>query len=189
VKFYKILNETECHQGMQYHDGLNVDILPFNPSGDCKSGGIYFAREDILDFLSYGPWIREVTIPYGEPVYHNPGTPEKWKAHMVILGKRRRIDATVIAALLSEGANLTSDAVVWAARNGHVDCLRALLGAGAKPTSYAVELAVHNGHVDCLRALLDAGAKPTPHSVECAARNGHAECAEMLRDELKEISK
>jgi hypothetical protein len=212
MKFYKILNESECHHGMQYKTGLNKDILPFDPSGDCEPGGIYFAREDILSFLGYGQWVREASIPDGEPVYENPGAPRKWKAHRVILGERRRIDAAVIAELLSEGAYPTSDAVEWAARNGHTECLRALLDAGAKPTSYAVDVAACNGHVDCLRilldagakptlytvewavrndhaeclrALLDAGAKPTPYAVEWVARNGHAECAELLRKALR----
>lgn len=51
---------------MQYRDGLNEDVLPFNPNGDCEAGGIYFAREDILAFLDRKQWIREVTLPEGE---------------------------------------------------------------------------------------------------------------------------
>jgi len=60
VNFYKILNKEEVYFGVKYHDGLNEDPRPFNPSGDCEPGGIYFAREDILAFLSYGPWIRQL---------------------------------------------------------------------------------------------------------------------------------
>lgn len=57
MNFYKILSEEEVQYGMKYHDGLNEDILPFNPTGSCMPGGIYFSREDILAFISYGPWI------------------------------------------------------------------------------------------------------------------------------------
>jgi len=92
---------------MHYKDGLNVDVVPFYPHGDCQTGGIYFAREDILGFLSYGVWIREVTLPEGEEVYENPGHPKKWKAHSVILGPRRRVGPQVIMELIKEGADIT----------------------------------------------------------------------------------
>ena len=58
MNYYKILNKKENHYGLQYQTGLNEDILEFNPSGDCTSGGIYFTREDIFAFLDYGPFIR-----------------------------------------------------------------------------------------------------------------------------------
>ena len=35
MNYYKILNESENHQGLQYKTGLNIDPKPFNPSGDC----------------------------------------------------------------------------------------------------------------------------------------------------------
>ena len=108
MRFYKVLNEDECHNGFQYHDGLNVDSEPFNPSGNCEPGGIYFAREDILAFLSYGVWIREVTIPEGEPIYENPGHPKKYKSHRVILGQRRRITPDVVQELIDEGADVNA---------------------------------------------------------------------------------
>lgn len=104
MKFYKILDETECHNGLQYKTGLNIDPIPFNPSGDCEPGGIYYAREDILYFLDYGPWIREVTLPDDARTYLNPRLPVKWKADKVILGERRRINDEVIEELLDEGA-------------------------------------------------------------------------------------
>ena len=107
MNFYKITNEEEFHNGIRYKTGLNVDVLPFNPLGDCESGGIYFAREDILAFGSYGKWIRQVTIPKGDKIYKNPGTLEKWKACRVILGKRRclRTEETLLA-LIKEGAKI-----------------------------------------------------------------------------------
>jgi hypothetical protein len=103
MKFYKITNEEENHRGLQYQDGLIVDIQPFKPYGDCLPGGIYFAREDILYFLDYGPWIREVTIPPGAQVYENPGYPQKWKADKVVLGPRHRITDEVCCSLLDAG--------------------------------------------------------------------------------------
>lgn len=75
MKFYKITNKEEKHYDMQYKDGLNEDVLPFYPEGNCVAGGIYFSREDILAFLEYGCWLREVSLPEGEEVYENPGLP------------------------------------------------------------------------------------------------------------------
>jgi hypothetical protein len=58
TKYYKITNKIETHNDLQYHDGLNIDIIQFKPYGDCEAGGIYFASKDIMAFLEYGPWIR-----------------------------------------------------------------------------------------------------------------------------------
>ena len=130
MKFYKILNEDECHQGMQYKTGLNTDILPFNPSGNCEDGGIYFAREDILAFLHHGPWVREVALPEGEEVYENPRSPKKWKAHKVILGERKRwSDIEVFKGLVEDGADIHVDndfALQWAAYYGHLKVVKYL---------------------------------------------------------------
>jgi len=75
MDFYKITNEEEIHNRMHYKTGLNVDVIPFNPSGDYEKGGIYFSREDILASLNYGTWIRKVTLPEDAQIYENPGTP------------------------------------------------------------------------------------------------------------------
>jgi len=134
MNFYKIINETENHKGLRYKTGLNIDILPWNPDGDCEPGGIYFSREDILAFIDHGPWIRKVTIPEDVEVYENPGEPKKWKAHKVILGKRRRIDIGVIKGLLEEGANVHAGdgwALIWASENGHLEIIKLLIEYGA----------------------------------------------------------
>jgi hypothetical protein len=88
-KFYKIMNEYEEHNDMKYKDGLNIDVKEFNPHGQCLSGGIYFAKGDIVyTFVYIGPFIREVTIPNDARV-HFEGN--KFKADRVILGPRRKL--------------------------------------------------------------------------------------------------
>ena len=77
MNYYKIVN-PKGHNGLIYKEGLNTDPLPFNPSGDCKSGGIYFAKEDIFAFLTYGTKVYQVE-PVGE-VYTNPNKPVKLRA-------------------------------------------------------------------------------------------------------------
>jgi len=189
MNYYKILNEKENHNDLQYKTGLNVDPIPFNPYGDCKPGGIYFASRDIFAFLDYGPWIRKVTLPEDAQVYKNPNLPEKWKADKVILGKRRRITAEVIQKLIDEGADPKvndSNGLRWAARNGHLDIVKVLIDKGAEPSAYnshALQLAARNGHLEIVKLLIDNGADPTANcscALRFAAENGHLEIVNLL---------
>ena len=177
MKFYKFTNEQENHHGLQYHDGLNIDSLPFNPSGDCKPGGIYFAREDILEFCNY--WLREVTLPPDEVIYENPGEPKKWKAHQVILGKRRKFDYKICRELLEEGAKPTIDALQQASANGYLDIVKLLLEAGVKPTNLALVCASRNSHFEIVKLLLEAGAKPTEWALDWAS---HLDVVKLLKE-------
>ncbi|MGB9697736.1 MAG: hypothetical protein ACPL2D_10710, partial [Ignavibacteria bacterium] len=124
-KFFKIVNPAG-HHGLVYKDGYNEDILPFNPSGSCEPGGIYFASEDIFAFLDFGTEIYEVE-PIGE-IYENPGEPKKYKARAVNLkyiGKTS--DVNVIKLLINAGANVHADddnALRWAAKRGHADVVK-----------------------------------------------------------------
>ena len=189
MNYYKILNEEETHNVLKYHDGLNVDPLPFNPSGDCESGGIYFSREDILAFLYYGPWIRKVTLPEGEPIYENPGFPKKWKAKRVILGPRRKIDLQVIKELVKEGVDIHVDddyALSWAARNGHLDVVKFLVEKGADihaDGDYALRLAAENGYLDVVKYLVENRANiyaKDNYALRLAAKNGHLDVVKYL---------
>jgi len=178
MKFYKFTNKLENHNGLQYHDGLNIDPLPFNPSGNCEPGGIYFAREDILFFHNY--WLREVTLPEGKEIYENPGEPKKWKAHQVILGKRRKFDYEICQELLEEGAKPTKLALAWASGDGHIDIVNRLLETGVNPTKWALELASTNGHLKIVNKLLEAGAEPTNYALDLADKNGHLKIVKRL---------
>jgi hypothetical protein len=160
VDYYKILNEKEKHHNFQYKYGLNIDIVPFNPYGSCRPGGIYFSREDILAFLHYGPWIRKVIIPEDARVYENPGEPRKWKADRVILGKKEKITVKVIRRLIKEGADPKSDnacALSWAAQNGHLEIIKLLIKKGVNPkarNSYALQLAARHDQIEVVKLLL-----------------------------------
>jgi hypothetical protein len=129
MNFYKITNKKEWHNKMKYKTGLNEDIVIFNPSGDCESGGIYFSREDILAFLSYGPWIRKVFIPENAIVYENPENPKKWKSNKVILGEKEKINKNVIKRLIKEGANPKSYNICplrWALEDNNLEIAKLL---------------------------------------------------------------
>lgn len=179
MKYYKITNEEECHYGMQYHDGLNVDILPFNPSGDCETGGLYFASEDILHFLDYGPWIREVTLPEGEEVYQNPvinDCPTKFKAHRIILGARRRWDdIEVFKGLVKEGATLKNfdsrcrDIIQILSVTNNVEILKFVLEDGrCDPSNYTIQMASYEGYIEIIKLLM-ADPRVDPTDDHCCA--------------------
>jgi len=189
MNYYKILNEEETHHNLKYHDGLNVDPLEFNPYGDCESGGIYFSREDILAFLDYGPWIRQVALPEGEPIYENPGSPKKWKAKRVILGPRRKIDLQVIEELVEKGANIhvyNDYALRRAAEYGHLDVVKYLVENGADiyaSDEKALRWAANYGHLDVVKFLVEKGAYIhiyNDYALKCAAENGHLEVVKFL---------
>ena len=160
MKYYKILNEEENHNGFQYKDGLNIDSVPFQPKGSCVRGGIYFASKDILAFLDYGSWIREVTIPRDARWVKDPGDgPEKFRADRVILGRRRKITAKVVKELIEEGANIHANrdyAFRYASDNGHTETVKVLLKHGADVHAYddeALKWASNNGHTETVRLL------------------------------------
>ncbi|HRV02471.1 MAG TPA: hypothetical protein P5539_12325 [Mesotoga sp.] len=104
MKLYKFFNENMKHYELQYREGLNT--LPpgeeFDPDTGCTPGGIYFASEEIFQFITYGPWISEIEIPPNAKVsYGNT----KHKADKVIVKKFRKFDEEVIDELVAQGAN------------------------------------------------------------------------------------
>ena len=189
MNYYKITNEEEKHNNMQYKDGLNVDILPFNPKGDCEKGGIYFSREDILAFLNYGPWIRRVELPKDAKVYENPGEPKKWKSDKVVLGERRRVDINVVRELIEEGADVRADddfALRWTAGNGHLEIVKLLVEQGANARAkddYALRWAASNGHLEVVKYLVEQGLSvraKDDYALRWAAAKSHLEVVKYL---------
>lgn len=55
MKFVKLTNESCCHNGFQFREGLNVDTVPFSTKTECCAGGIYFTTtEHFYEWLDYG---------------------------------------------------------------------------------------------------------------------------------------
>jgi hypothetical protein len=89
-QFYKLLDSSLVHNGFTYKEGLNVDTVPFNPSGACQSGGLYFTTFEHVPRWKGINWtlIADVTLPPGANVYPEPcGT--KWKADRLVLSNIR----------------------------------------------------------------------------------------------------
>jgi hypothetical protein len=84
TEFYKVLTKDYKNYDFTYQHGLNVDHIPFNPTGECSSGGLYFTE---LDKLSYwiemnSVYIAKVTIPSNASVYVEK---DKFKADQFVL--------------------------------------------------------------------------------------------------------
>ena len=63
-KLVKIFNDEDNHKGFQYKTGLNIDTIKFNPTEECKPGGLYFSdTENIIEFFCYGRYMREILVP------------------------------------------------------------------------------------------------------------------------------
>jgi len=201
MRYYKITNETEKHNDMQYRDGLNVDVSSFNPRGDCESGGIYFSREDILAFLDYGPWIREVRIDknsLGEDskVYENPGFPKKWKAHKVWLGPRRKIDLIVIKELVNEGLNIHVDnerILRWASENNYSELIKFLIEKRANihvDNDFIFQNAFNTRDLELMKFLVEKGANihvGDEYILRYASRYGCLEIVKLLIEKDADI--
>jgi hypothetical protein len=88
--YYKVTNKEENHNGLQYHDGIVKDVLPFcsDKSQSCVAGGIYFTDiHNIGSFFGYGCWVRPVAIPTKAKAIIDPQG-DKLRANMIKMGKR-----------------------------------------------------------------------------------------------------
>jgi len=185
MKYYKIVN-PKGHRDMVYKEGLNTDVIPFFPHGDCVSGGIYFSREDILAFLDYGTELYEVE-PIGE-VYENPGTPKKWKAHEVKLKYVGKVIDN-IQMLIDDGADVHSTedhALRWASIYGLTGIVKILVENGAdvhSKTGQALRLASQNGHLGVVKVLVENGANvhvEDEYAIRWSSDKGHLEIVKIL---------
>ena len=64
----KLTNKSECHNGFQFKTGLNKDTVLFNPTSECREGGIYFTDiENLAEWIEYGKkvmkYYRNVVLP------------------------------------------------------------------------------------------------------------------------------
>lgn len=99
--YYKLTEYNFKSRGFEYKLGLNIDTQPFNPSGCCSGGGLYFCSlENLYQFESYGNYLTPIVVPYDTPVYkethegctHRNQTYEKLKAPCIYVLPRVRID-------------------------------------------------------------------------------------------------
>ena len=190
MKYYKILNEEENHNGLQFRTGRVDDPVPFEEYGTCVPGGIYFAPvTSVLSFVHIGPWIREITIPKDAQMVRDPQPgPKKYRASSVILGERERW-MDVFPRLLDEGADVNADKGIplsIAANNGDIDVVKLFLRHGYDIHSLEdapLRWAVSNNRIELVKFLLDNGADVHvryDEPLRWAVNNGYVEITKIL---------
>ena len=188
--YFKITNESENHHGLQYHDGLIEDILPFQKEGSCVPGGIYFTLVKYIPrFLNYGIWIREVQIPEDAKMVQDPEG-EKWRASKVILGSRKDLrEVETWKYLVQQGVDIHADndlVLRYLASNGHLEVLKYLVQQGVDiraNNDEALRSAAFNGHLEVLKYLVQQGADIHANNdlaLRSSALYGHLEVLKYL---------
>jgi len=92
TKFYKLTCEDENHNGFQFQTGLNIDTVPFNPTGECSKGGLYFTEQNKVGkwmFYKDVKYIRPVIILDDSLIYIEE---DKFKADKFYLGEKKLIE-------------------------------------------------------------------------------------------------
>lgn len=108
-RLFKWVDKNGNH-GLKLIPGLNIDPKPFNPTGSCESGGIYFSvAKDIFRWGGYGynesEFLHEVFLPADAKVYLEPcGT--KFKADKIILSEPLVFTSSLIKSLIENGASI-----------------------------------------------------------------------------------
>jgi hypothetical protein len=115
-QYYKLLTVNRRHKDFTYQEGLNVDPVPFNPSGSCQPGGLYFTTLKHLPEWCCHKWplIADVTLPPDARVYKEP-CGSKWKADKLELSNIRTmtdffdtLDDATLHELVSQNSSLLS---------------------------------------------------------------------------------
>jgi len=167
--YFKITNAKEKHHKFQYYDGLNVLKEEFNddPHANCVAGGFYFTdAKHIFKFLSYGIYLRKITLPINDPDFKIvQDKNNKWRANKIILGKRYNlIDVSTFEYLINQGVDVHTKndyAVRWASENGHLDVIQFLISKDADiraKNDDALKRASEKGHLKVIRLLISNGA-------------------------------
>lgn len=164
-RFFKITNQTECHHGFQYKEGLNIDTLPFTETGKCVPGGLYFTDEEhILEHVGYGVWIREIMLPTDDNDFQMVRDGHKWRANKIILGPRFALNhpQSLIRLRISLAgvSDTTSITIVdRASKLGHIAILQ--LWRQSRPdleyTNYAMDEASRQGYISVLSWWYESG--------------------------------
>ena len=191
--YYKITNVEENHHGFQYKDGLNILEEKFNdnPEAHCCAGGLYFTdAKNIFEFLDYGIYLRKITLPVENPNFKMVVDEKKYRANMIILGKRYELsNVETIKMLIEAGAEVHADddcALRHSANNGHLEVVKYLIEKGADihaNNDSALRYSAYNGHLEVVKYLIEKGADvhtEKNYALRWSACNGHLEIVKYL---------
>jgi hypothetical protein len=185
--YYKITNEKENHHGYQYKDGLNVLDKPFETTGSCVVGGLYFTtKEYIHHFLDYGGnngWLREITLPDDALMVQDSETSlVKYRADKIILGKRMPLycKETVQECPWIITKNYCNNGLEYACCNGHLDIAKYMVECGANNFNNGLYYACIKGHLDIAKYMVECGGNNFNTGLRHACSNGHLDIAKYM---------
>lgn len=154
--FYKVTNFKEVHHGYIYKDGLNILDKSFELTGSCVVGGLYFTTlEHIHKFYDYGCFLREITLPVENNDFQVVQDNDKYRANMVIFGKRYSLsDPTTFEKL---GLIVPSPKIlgVFAAQDGCLERLKEAYKNGCPNDILICVHATENNHKELLKWIID----------------------------------
>jgi hypothetical protein len=189
---WKIVKKCKQHFDHTYKEGLNIDKKKFNPSGESKEGGFYFASKNVLDFIciynfnDIGTIHRVYTYPDSQ-VYHEYS---KSKTDKFWLDKG--FDLSLVSTwkmMVKNGIDIHAEdyyAMCWAASNGHLTVLEFLFDNGVDihaDDGDALCWASENGHLSVVEFLIEKGADihARDDALRRASENGHLPVVEFLK--------
>ena len=204
MEYYKITNKSENHYEFQYKDGLNVLIEPFNdnPGDSCCEGGLYFTDiKNILKFVSFGCYVREVFLPLDDPDFKMVKDPsnDKWRANKIILGQKYNLwDVKTLELLRQKGTNdehfkyLLNDACAY----GYSEIIKYfvennLIDYKENYYIYSLSRACENGHYEIVKLLVEKIKIPTYRygmPLYFACIHGHYKIVELFVESGVDIS-
>ena len=189
--YFKITNEKENHHGFQYVDGLNVLLDDFNddPNQSCCKGGFYFTDAiNIFKYLGYGIYLREIILPVTNPNFRMVKVGGyKWRANMIILGKRYELSNIDTLKYLIELETNKNCACVQSARYGYLELVKYLAENGADINAnndYAFRQSARYGHLEVVKYLVEHGRADihanNDYALGLSAKNGHLDVVKFL---------
>jgi hypothetical protein len=200
--YYKITNIQECHNGYQYHDGLNILPQNFNdnPNASCCPHGFYFTDiKNIFKYVNYGVFVRKITLPTEDSELRVmlDSNGDKWRANRVIFGERYNLaDVFTIQYLIEQGADIHIDndkILQYAAIGGHLDIVHLLADNGANihaNDDAAFRKAAGHGHLEVVQYLVKRGANISEYNnmaFQWAVENGHIDVAAYLLNQGADV--
>jgi ankyrin repeat protein len=191
MTYLKITNAKENHFGLQYHDGLVKDIVPFDTKESYCPGGIYFTTPDhICEFLYFGENVREVTVPEDAQMVEC-FIRGMFRASAVVLGPKRSLsEVSTWEWLISLGSDIRicdNFAVKVCSRYGYLEVVKYLVSVGADihaENDYAVRWASHCGHLEVVKYLVSIGANINVYDGEAlrfASNHAHLNIVEYIK--------
>ena len=177
--FYKILRSDLVHHGFKYQLGLNIDTQLFNPSGSCKSGGLYFTDiKNILDFLDYGEQIALIEVPDDSQIYTEN---DKFKADKFIIKNIIDDEREILKLFKINPLKPQSDICLFAAKNGYLETLKWARANGRSWNELTCAYAAKNGHLETLKWARENGCPWDGWTCAGAAQGGHLEILKWSR--------